>query len=119
MSKINLSRIDLNLLVTFEAPMDTGSVTKAADQVGRTQFAVSHVFARLREPVGDHLMVKVGGKMQPSPFAAQLIKDVRPILRQIKQVVAPRVRFIHLPAHGAFGSRSPPSLRSSLRYLPV
>ncbi|SHH21028.1 LysR family transcriptional regulator [Marivita hallyeonensis] len=89
MSKINLSKIDLNLLVTFEALMDTGSVTKAAEKVGRTQSAVSHALARLRDQVGDPLMVKVGSKMQPSPFALQMIKDVRPILRQIEQVVAP------------------------------
>lgn len=89
MSRINLSKIDLNLLVTFEALMDTGSVTKAAEQVGRTQSAVSHALARLRDQVGDPLLVKVGGKMRPSPFAEQMIKDVRPILRQIEQVVAP------------------------------
>lgn len=73
MSRIHLSKIDLNLLVTFEALMDAGSVTKAAKQLGRTQSAVSHALARLRDQVGDPLMVKVGGKMQPSPFAEQMI----------------------------------------------
>lgn len=89
MSRINLSRIDLNLLVTFEALMDTGSVTLAAERLGRTQSAVSHALARLREQVGDPLLVKVGGRMQPSPFALQLIKDVGPILRQIERVIVP------------------------------
>jgi len=89
MSRFNLNRIDLNLLVTFEALMDTGSVTKAAAHLGRTQSAVSHALARLRDQVGDPLMVKVGGRMQPSPFALQLIEDVRPILRQIERVIVP------------------------------
>lgn len=84
-----LHRLDLNLLVTFEALMDEGSVAKAADRLNKTPSAVSHALARLREQVGDPLMVKVGGKMQPSPFAEALIEDVRPILRSIQRVVTP------------------------------
>ena len=83
MHEINLARIDLNLLVTFEALMDLRSVALAADRMGRTPSAVSHALARLREQVGDPLLVKVAGRMQPSPFALQLIADVRPILRSI------------------------------------
>ncbi|MCK0149538.1 LysR family transcriptional regulator [Marivita sp. S6314] len=84
-----LHRLDLNLLVTFEALMDEGSVAKAAERLNKTPSAVSHALARLREQVGDPLMVKVGGKMQPSPFAETLIEDVRPILRSIQRVVTP------------------------------
>ncbi|MGV8951048.1 MAG: LysR family transcriptional regulator [Cypionkella sp.] len=42
MTRINLARIDLNLLVTIEALMDLGSVTLAAERVARTPSAVSH-----------------------------------------------------------------------------
>jgi len=69
--------------------MTEGSVAKAADRLNKTPSAVSHALARLREQVGDPLMVKVGGKMQPSPFAESLIEDVRPILRSIQRVVTP------------------------------
>ena len=69
--------------------MDEGSVAKAADRLNKTPSAVSHALARLREQVGDPLMVKVGSKMQPSPFAEALIEDVRPILRSIQRVVTP------------------------------
>lgn len=89
MNDIQLHRLDLNLLVTFEALMTEGSVAKAADRLNKTPSAVSHALARLREQVGDPLMVKVGGKMQPSPFAESLIEDVRPILRSIQRVVTP------------------------------
>ena len=88
-----LHRLDLNLLVTFEALMDEGSVAKAAERLNKTPSAVSHALARLREQVGDPLMVKVGGKMQPSPFAESLIEDVRPILRSIQRVVTPAKPF--------------------------
>jgi DNA-binding transcriptional LysR family regulator len=89
MSEIQLHRLDLNLLVTFEVLMDEGSVAGAAEKLGKTPSAVSHALARLREQLGDPLMVKVGGRMQPSPFALTLIDDVRPILRSIQRVVAP------------------------------
>ncbi len=69
--------------------MNTRSVTVAADKLGKTPSAVSHALGRLRDQLGDPLMVKVDGKMQPSPFALQLIDDVRPILRSIQRAVTP------------------------------
>lgn len=93
MNRIDLARVDLNLLVTFEALMDLRSVTLAADRLGRTPSAISHALARLREQVGDPLLVKVGGKMQPSPFALRLIEDIRPLLRGIERVITPPAGF--------------------------
>lgn len=87
MNEIPLHRIDLNLLVVFEALMLEGSVAAAAEKLGKTPSAVSHALARLREQVGDPLIVKVGGRMQPSPFALTLIEEVRPILRSVKRVL--------------------------------
>ena len=88
MKEIQLHRIDLNLLVVFEALMVEGSVAGAAVKLGKTPSAISHALARLRDQLGDPLLVKVGGRMQPSTFAMTLIEDVRPILRSIKRVLA-------------------------------
>lgn len=88
MKEIQLHRIDLNLLVVFEVLMAEGSVIGAAEKLGKTPSAVSHALARLRAQVGDPLMIKVGGRMQPSPFARTMIEDVRPILRSIQRVLA-------------------------------
>ncbi len=93
MNEIDLHRVDLNLLVVFETLMETRSVTRTADKIGRTQSAVSHSLARLREQLDDPLLVRVGGKMHPSPFAEAIIEDVRPILRSIRRVIAPRTLF--------------------------
>jgi DNA-binding transcriptional LysR family regulator len=93
MNAINLAHLDLNLLVTFEVLMTEGSVTRAAERLARTQSAVSHSLARLREQLGDPLLVKVGGAMVPSPFALQLAEDVRPILRSIERIAAPQQSF--------------------------
>lgn len=89
MNDIQLDRLDLNLLVVFEALMTEGSVTKAADRLNKTPSAISHALGRLRTQVGDPLMVKVGGRMQPTPFALTLVEEIRPILRSIQRVVAP------------------------------
>ncbi len=89
MNGIELGRLDLNLLVTFEVLMTEGSVTRAAARLSRTPSAISHSLARLREQIGDPLLVKVGSGMAPSPFARKLVEDVRPILRSIQRVIAP------------------------------
>ena len=89
MNEIDLRKVDLNLLVTFDVLMDERNVTRAAERLGRTQSAVSHSLSRLREQLGDPLMVKMGGGMAPSPFAESLIEEVRPILHSIQRVLTP------------------------------
>lgn len=93
MNNIDLRKIDLNLLLLFEALMCHGSVSKTADQLGRTQSAVSHALNRLRQQLGDPLLVKGGGRMQPSPYALSLVQEVQPILRSIERVLCPREAF--------------------------
>ena len=65
MNEIDLHRVDLNLLVVFEVLMDTRSVTATAEKVGRTQSAVSHALARLREQLerlGDGVVAETGAR---------------------------------------------------------
>jgi DNA-binding transcriptional LysR family regulator len=93
MNEIDLRRLDLNLLVVFEVLMTEGSVTRAAARLGRTQSAVSHALSRLRQQLGDPLLVKTGGGMTPSPYAQKLIEDVRPTLRTIQRIVSPPQAF--------------------------
>ncbi len=93
MNRVDLTRIDLNLLVVFEALMQERSVTRAAERLARTQSAVSHALARLREQLNDPLLVKGDGRMLPSPYALELIEQVRPLLRHIERVLGPREAF--------------------------
>ncbi|MFK7967360.1 MAG: LysR family transcriptional regulator [Burkholderiaceae bacterium] len=93
MHEIDLRRVDLNLLLIFDALMTEQNVTRAAERVGRTQSAVSHALGRLREQLSDPLLVKTSGGMQPTPFAEQLIGDVRPILANIRRVLSPSPPF--------------------------
>ena len=93
MNEIQLAKIDLNLLVTFEVLMTEGSVTRAAARLARTPSAISHSLARLREQLGDPLLIKSGSGMAPSPFAESLVAEVRPILRNIQRIVSPPAPF--------------------------
>ena len=89
MNEIDLRRIDLNLLVLFDVLMTERSVSRTAERLGRTQSAVSHALSRLREQLGDPLLVKVAAGMQPSPFALQLVDQVRPLLASLRRVLSP------------------------------
>jgi DNA-binding transcriptional LysR family regulator len=93
MNKVDLRKIDLNLLVVFEVLMMERSVTSAAARLNRTQSAVSHALSRLREQLADPLLVRVGGCMSPSPYALTLVDQVRPLLRGMARALEPQVPF--------------------------
>ena len=93
MNEIDLRRFDLNLLAVFEVLMRERSVTRAAERLGRTQSAVSHSLSRLRDQLGDPLLIKGGKRMEPTAIALEFIEQVRPLLRGIERVLSPRHRF--------------------------
>jgi DNA-binding transcriptional LysR family regulator len=107
MSEIDLRRFDLNLLVVFEILMAERSVTRAAERLGRTQSAVSHSLSRLRDQLGDPLLLKGGRLMQPTPFALEFIEQARPILRNIQRVLSPRHIFDPLTSRRMFRLSAP------------
>ncbi|EHY5882552.1 LysR family transcriptional regulator, partial [Escherichia coli] len=51
----DIKTLDLNLLKTFDALMDEGSVTRAAQRLSLTQPAVSGMLIRLRDYFCDPL----------------------------------------------------------------
>jgi DNA-binding transcriptional LysR family regulator len=93
MSEIQLHKIDLNLLATFEALIEEGSVAAAADRLHLTPSAISHALGRLRTQFGDPLLVRVGGKMQPTPKALLLADELSPVLRGLRRALEPQAPF--------------------------
>lgn len=85
----DLRQIDLNLLVVLDTLMQERSVSKAAVRLQRTQSAISHALERLRQQLHDPLLVRQGGEMVPSPFALHLQSQLRPLLHQMAQALAP------------------------------
>ena len=68
---MNLASLDLNLLVALDALV--GSPCRARGrQVGLSQPAMSHALARLRDLMGDALLVRVGPRMELTPRAQTL-----------------------------------------------
>ncbi len=63
----NLSRLDLNLLVAFDALLTERSVTRAAARVGLGQSAMSHNLSWLRTLFGDELLTRGADGMRPTP----------------------------------------------------
>jgi DNA-binding transcriptional LysR family regulator len=85
---VNLSRIDLNLLVALDALVTECSVTRAAARVGLGQSAMSHNLGRLRTLFGDELLTRSSEGMRPTPRALALIDPVRIALAQITTLVS-------------------------------
>jgi DNA-binding transcriptional LysR family regulator len=83
-----MMEIDLNLLRIFDILYDERNVTRAAARLFRTQSAVSHALARLREVLGDPLFVRIPSGLQPTERAHQLAPRLRVALAEIRSVVA-------------------------------
>ncbi len=73
--------IDTDLLRTFVAIAEAGSFTRAADQVGRTQSAVSMQIKRLEEQVGPSLFVREGRQVALTVDGEALLGYARRILK--------------------------------------
>jgi DNA-binding transcriptional LysR family regulator len=87
MHAMNFSRIDLNLLVVFDAVMAERNVTRAASRLFLSQPAVSHALARLRRMIGDPLFVRSGRQMVPTAKASALGPAVHNMLEQLGAVL--------------------------------
>lgn len=89
----NISRVDLNLLVVFEAIYAEGSITRASERLHLTQPALSHALARLRELMGDQLFVRSGHRMRPTSLAEEIVVPVRRALSEIDGTLRQLHRF--------------------------
>lgn len=81
---MNISSFDLNLLRVFDALMREQNVSRAAERLALSQPAVSNALSRLRDLLGDPLLVRVGRRMQPTPRALALEAPIRAALQQIE-----------------------------------
>ncbi len=83
-----LATFDLNLLLVFEAVMETRSVTRAADRLGLSQPALSHALNRLRHRLKDQLFVRTPDGMAPTPRAEMLAEPARRMLADLRRALA-------------------------------
>jgi DNA-binding transcriptional LysR family regulator len=86
--EIDLSQIDLNLLVLFEAIMRERHVRRTAARLHLSPSAVSHGLARLRRVLHDPLFLKHPKGVVPTDLASDLAAPIAEILERIRSVVA-------------------------------
>ncbi|MBS0390068.1 MAG: LysR family transcriptional regulator [Proteobacteria bacterium] len=89
MPPLNFRTLDLNLLRVFDEVMTERNLTRAAEKLAITQPAVSNALRRLRESVGDELLVRAGHGVEPTPRALALWPTVRQALAQLQESLAP------------------------------
>jgi DNA-binding transcriptional LysR family regulator len=84
---MNLSAIDLNLLVALDALLSEGHVGRAARKVGLSQPAASHALNRLRSMFSDTLLVRCGSRMELTPRAIELRESVSETLQRVQMLL--------------------------------
>jgi DNA-binding transcriptional LysR family regulator len=90
---MELSDIDLNLLLLFQRLMQERRVSTVAEQMNMSQPGVSNALAKLRRRLGDPLFVRGPGGVVPTPFALQLADPVSHALATLHAALNPATDF--------------------------
>ncbi|WP_338762881.1 LysR family transcriptional regulator [Massilia sp. METH4] len=85
-----LRRIDLNLLLTLHALLAEKHVTRAALRLHKSQPAVSHALAQLRDHFDDPLLVRREGRMALTGRAQALIDPLAEALGTLNGLLSAR-----------------------------
>lgn len=102
LNEIDLSRIDLNLLVLFETVLEERHVARAARRLHLSASAVSHGVRRLRATFNDPLFLRHPKGVAPTARALAMAEPVAQILAQVRQVVATADAFDPKRSHRRF-----------------
>ncbi|MHC2257010.1 DNA-binding transcriptional LysR family regulator [Bradyrhizobium embrapense] len=81
---MNLNSLDLNLLVALDALLRDANVSRAAMRLNLSQPATSHALQRLRDLIGDPLLVRNGARMELTPRAQALRSPLAQALDQVR-----------------------------------
>lgn len=90
---MNLAQLDLNLLRALDALLEERSVTRAARRLGLSQPAVSNALSRLRDALGDPILVRSGSRMVTTPRAAEIQPMLREALLSLGRAIEPAAPF--------------------------
>ncbi len=90
---MNLERVDLNLLIYLDVLLREKNVTRAAEQLGVTQPAMSNILRRLRTLFNDPLLIRSSEGMTPTERALELQPRIRDTLADLSMILEPRTEF--------------------------
>jgi DNA-binding transcriptional LysR family regulator len=85
MHPVHLRNIDLNLLAPLQALLEERNVTRAAKRINLSQSAMSRALERLRELLGDDLLVRTEGKYQLTPRGSALFEELASLVPRLEQ----------------------------------
>src|SRR5215813_814616 len=91
--EIDLSPVDLNLLVLFEAVLRDRHVGKAAARLHLSASAVSHGLGRLRRLLGDPLFLRTPRGVVPTARALDLAAPIAQVLAGARGVLSTATPF--------------------------
>jgi DNA-binding transcriptional LysR family regulator len=89
----SLHAMDLNLLRVFDVLMQERRVATASSRLGLSQPAVSNALARLRKTLGDEILTRAPGGMEPTEFAKGLHATLGPALASIESSLRAKAAF--------------------------
>ncbi|MEI6226647.1 MAG: LysR family transcriptional regulator [Deltaproteobacteria bacterium] len=78
---------DLGLLLALDALLQEANVTAAGRRLGLSTPATSHALARIRERLGDPILVRAGRRMVLTPRAEELRPRVRSLIEEATGVL--------------------------------
>ena len=84
-----MKSFDLNLLHALDALLTTRSVTLAARKMHLSTPAMSHTLARIRDLLGDPVLVRAGRGLVPTPRALDLAEPVGRLLADAHALIEP------------------------------
>lgn len=86
MHKVNIDRLELGSLGALEALLRERSVSRAAQRVGVSQPAMSHMLARLRRAFDDPLLVRGRKGFALTAYGARLLSQVEHLTPEVERL---------------------------------
>jgi len=83
----DLAELNLNLLLSLEALLAEANVTRAAKRLGVTQPTMSRALRRLREDLGDALLVRSGQGFVRTPRGERIHASLRDGLQALRRAL--------------------------------
>ncbi|MFI5698686.1 LysR family transcriptional regulator [Streptomyces xanthochromogenes] len=85
----HIERVDLNLLAPLAALLEERHVSNAAAVAGMSQPAMSRALQRLRDALGDELLVRTPRGYRLTPRAERIQRQLRAVLPRLEGLFAP------------------------------
>jgi DNA-binding transcriptional LysR family regulator len=89
----HMAKFDIELFTIFEEIYKTGSTTRAGENLGLAQPTISIALNKLRQHFGDILFSRTSRGMEPTPYAQELINEVRAVTSAMQSVMQRRQTF--------------------------